>query len=120
MKISQTDKDALEVMELNDVQNGLKYKQNLKALLKNIILIKIKVIKNLKINLKKITLAYSQLKKTLGKKMSAEQFLSKPDIKISVKQTFGFDSEMEINAFSKKNEYVPKLMLIINLIKIQL
>ena len=41
--------------------------------------------------------------------MSAEQFLTKPDIKISVKQTFGFDSEMEINAFSKKNEYVPKI-----------
>ena len=40
--------------------------------------------------LKKITLAYSQLKKTLGKEMSAEQFL-KPDIKLSVKQTFGFD-----------------------------
>ena len=41
--------------------------------------------------------------------MSAEQFLTKPDIKISVKQTFGFDSEMQINAFSKKNEYVPKI-----------
>ena len=41
--------------------------------------------------------------------MSAEQFISKPDIKISVKQTFGFDSDMQINAFSKKNEYVPKI-----------
>ena len=41
--------------------------------------------------------------------MSAEKFLTKPDIKISVKQTFGFDSEMQINAFSKKNEYVPKI-----------
>ena len=41
--------------------------------------------------------------------MSSEQFLSKPDIKISVKQTFGIDSEMQINAFSKKNEYVPKI-----------
>ena len=41
--------------------------------------------------------------------MSAEKFSSKPDIKISVKQTFGFDSNMEINAFSKKNEYVPKV-----------
>ena len=29
-----------------------------------------------------------------------------PDIKISVKQTFGFDSDMEIEAFSKKSEYV--------------
>ena len=41
--------------------------------------------------------------------MSAEQFISRPDIQISVKQTFGFESEMQINAFSKKNEYVPKI-----------
>ena len=40
--------------------------------------------------------------------MSAEQFISKPDIKISVKQTFGFDSEMQVDGFSK-NEYVPKI-----------
>ncbi len=33
----------------------------------------------------------------------------KPDIKISVKQTFGIDTEMEIEAFSKKNEFVPKI-----------
>ena len=33
----------------------------------------------------------------------------KPDIKISVKQTFGIDTDMEINAFSKKNEFVPKI-----------
>jgi len=32
-----------------------------------------------------------------------------PDIKISVNQTFGFDSEMEVDAFSKKNEYVPEI-----------
>jgi len=32
-----------------------------------------------------------------------------PDIKISVKQTFGIDTEMEINAFSEKNEFVPKI-----------
>ena len=32
-----------------------------------------------------------------------------PDIKISVKQTFGFDSDMEVEAFSKKNEYVPEI-----------
>ena len=32
-----------------------------------------------------------------------------PDIKISVKQTFGIDSDMEINAFSKKSEYVPEI-----------
>ena len=41
--------------------------------------------------------------------MSASQFIMKPDIKISVKQTFGFDSNMELNGFSKKNEYVPKI-----------
>ena len=34
---------------------------------------------------------------------------SQPDIKISVKQTFGIDSDMEIHAFSKKNEYVPEI-----------
>ncbi len=33
----------------------------------------------------------------------------KPDIKISVKQTFGIDSDMEVNAFSKKNEFVPEI-----------
>ena len=41
--------------------------------------------------------------------MSSEQLLQKPDIKLSVKQTFGFESEMKVNAFSKKNEYVPKI-----------
>ena len=35
--------------------------------------------------------------------------LKKPDIKISVKQTFGVDTEMEIEAFSKTNEFVPKI-----------
>ena len=33
----------------------------------------------------------------------------KPDIKISVNQTFGIDSDMEIEAYSKKNEYVPEI-----------
>ena len=41
--------------------------------------------------------------------MSTQQFLAKPDMKISVKQTFGFDSEMQVDAFTKKNEYVPKI-----------
>ena len=41
--------------------------------------------------------------------MNTSQFLSKPDMKISVKQTFGLESDMKINAFSKKNEYVPKI-----------
>ena len=33
----------------------------------------------------------------------------KPDIKLSVKQTFGFDTDMEVDAFSKKNEFVPEI-----------
>ena len=32
-----------------------------------------------------------------------------PDIKISVNQTFGIESDMEVDAFSKKNEYVPEI-----------
>ena len=33
----------------------------------------------------------------------------KPDIKISVKQVFGIDSELKVEGFSKKNEYVPNI-----------
>jgi len=33
----------------------------------------------------------------------------KPDMKLSVKQTFGIDSDMEVEAFSKKNELVPEI-----------
>ncbi len=33
----------------------------------------------------------------------------KPDIKISVNQTFGIETEMQVDGFSKKNEYVPEL-----------
>ena len=32
-----------------------------------------------------------------------------PDIKVSIKQTFGIDSNMEVDAFSKKSEYVPEI-----------
>jgi len=32
-----------------------------------------------------------------------------PDIKLSIKQTFGIDSEMEVDAFSKKTDYVPDI-----------
>ena len=32
-----------------------------------------------------------------------------PDIKISINQTFGFESDMEVDAFSKNNEYVPEI-----------
>ena len=41
--------------------------------------------------------------------MSSHEFLQKPDIKLSVKQAFGFESDMQVKAFSKKNEYVPKI-----------
>jgi cobaltochelatase CobS len=41
--------------------------------------------------------------------MASTMFNQKPDIKISVKQTFGIDTDMEIDAFEKKNEYVPKI-----------
>ena len=41
--------------------------------------------------------------------MSTNFEIQKPDIKISVRQTFGLESDMEVNAFSKKNEYVPKI-----------
>ena len=32
-----------------------------------------------------------------------------PDIKLSVKQTFGIESDMEVEGFSKKNEFVPEI-----------
>ena len=32
-----------------------------------------------------------------------------PDIKLSVNQTFGFESDMELDAFSEKSEYVPEI-----------
>ena len=32
-----------------------------------------------------------------------------PDIKVSLKQSFGIDSEMEVDAFSKRSEYVPEI-----------
>ena len=34
---------------------------------------------------------------------------TEPDIKVSIKQTFGIDTDMEVNAFSKKNEHVPEI-----------
>ena len=34
---------------------------------------------------------------------------TQPDIKVSIKQTFGIESEMEVEAFSKKNDYVPEI-----------
>ena len=32
-----------------------------------------------------------------------------PDIRLSVNQTFGFESDMEVDAFSEKSEYVPEI-----------
>ena len=32
-----------------------------------------------------------------------------PDIKLSLKQTFSMNSTMEVDAFSKKTEYVPEI-----------
>ncbi|MDC3055145.1 cobaltochelatase subunit CobS [Candidatus Pelagibacter sp.] len=32
-----------------------------------------------------------------------------PDIKLSIKQTFGIDSDMEVDAFSKRTDYVPDI-----------
>ena len=33
----------------------------------------------------------------------------KPDIKVSVRQTFGIDTEMSVDGFSKKSEFVPRI-----------
>ncbi len=41
--------------------------------------------------------------------MTNVEFLKKPDLKISVRQTFGIDTDMELDSFSKKNEFVPKI-----------
>jgi len=41
--------------------------------------------------------------------MTNVEFLKKPDLKISVRQTFGIDTDMELEGFSKKNEFVPKI-----------
>ena len=40
-----------------------------------------------------------------------------PDIKVSVKQTFGIDSKMEVEAFSKKMNMFLILIKAINLIE---
>ena len=40
-----------------------------------------------------------------------------PDIKISVNQVFGIDTEMKVDGFSKKMNMFPKLIIIINLIE---
>ena len=58
--------------------------------------------------LKLITLAYTQLKIHIRKKLTPNLNIQ-PDIKMSLKQSFGIDSDMEVNAFSKRSEYVPEI-----------
>ena len=68
MKISQTDRDALQVMELNEDAKWDKIQSKFKELVKKYHPDKNKGSKKFEDKLKIITLAYSQLKKTLGKK----------------------------------------------------
>ena len=67
-KLSQTDKDALEVMDLNDAAKWEEIHLKFKTLVKKYHPDKNQGNKKFEDKLKKITLAYSQLKKTLGKK----------------------------------------------------
>mgnify|MGYP000235630320 CR=1 FL=1 len=67
-KISPQDKDALQVMELNDDVKWEKIHSKFKELVKKYHPDKNQGNKKYEDKLKKITLAYSQLKKTLGKK----------------------------------------------------
>ena len=67
-KISQTDRDALQVMELNDEVKWEQIHLKFKELVKKYHPDKNQGSKKFEDKLKKITLAYSQLKKTLGKK----------------------------------------------------
>ena len=67
-KISQTDRDALQTMELNEDVKWQKIQSKFKELVKKYHPDKNHGNKKFEEKLKKITLAYSQLKKTLGKK----------------------------------------------------
>ena len=40
-------------------------------------------------------------------KSDVDQLIEGPDITVSVRQTFGIDSDMEVPAFSQSNDYVP-------------
>ena len=66
--------------------------------------------------LKLITLAYTQLKNTYREKIDSDLNIQ-PDIKVSIKQSFGIDTKMEVDAFSKKVNMFLKLIRIINLIR---
>ena len=67
-KISQTDRDALQVMGLSDDTKWEQIHSKFKDLVKKYHPDKNHGSKKFEEKLKKITLAYSQLKKTLGKK----------------------------------------------------
>ena len=67
-KISQTDRDALHVLELNDDVKWEQIHLKFKELVKKYHPDKNQGSKKFEEKLKKITLAYSQLKQTLGKK----------------------------------------------------
>ena len=67
-KVSQQDKDALEVMNLNQEVKWEQIQAKFKELVKKYHPDKNQGNKKFEEKLKKITLAYSQLKKTLGKK----------------------------------------------------
>ena len=67
-KVSQQDRDALQVMELNDEVKWEKIHSKFKELVKKYHPDKNQGNKKFEDKLKTITLAYSQLKKTLGKK----------------------------------------------------
>ena len=67
-KVSQQDRDALQVLELNDEVKWEKIHSKFKELVKKYHPDKNQGNKKFEDKLKMITLAYSQLKKTLGKK----------------------------------------------------
>tara|TARA_B100000963_G_scaffold361989_1_gene401708 strand:- start:5098 stop:5613 length:516 start_codon:yes stop_codon:yes gene_type:complete len=67
-RLSETDKDALEVMELNSSANWEEIHKKFKLLVKKYHPDKNQGNKKYEDKLKKITLAYSQLKMKLGKK----------------------------------------------------
>ena len=67
-KVSRQDKDALKVMELNQDVKWEQIHRKFKELVKKYHPDKNQGNKKFEDKLKKITLAYSQLKKTLGKK----------------------------------------------------
>ena len=67
-KLSQQDRDALQVMELNQEVKWEQIQAKFKELVKKYHPDKNQGNKKFEDKLKKITLAYSQLKKTLGKK----------------------------------------------------